>query len=102
MGEKCDCGEPKGRAAIGEITKRCEYIGIYYNALFQDNQSLIDFVNTQPLTNPLVCLGDGHDGKCNLIGELATPQTRWEILDWYHLRENLLHCWRLAQAIKAS
>ena len=25
-----------------DVPKRCEYIGIYYNALFQDNQSLID------------------------------------------------------------
>lgn len=23
------------------------------------------------------------------MGELATPESRWEILDWYHLRENL-------------
>ena len=63
--------------------------GIYYNARFQDNQSLIDFVNSQALTNPLVCLGDGHDGIWNLVEELATPETRWEILDWYHLTENL-------------
>lgn len=63
--------------------------GIYYYACFQDNQSLIDFVNSQPLSNPLVCLGDGHDGIWNLVGELATQQTRQEILDWYHLRENL-------------
>lgn len=63
--------------------------GIYYNARFQDNQSLIDLVNSQPLTNPLICLGDGHDGIWNLVGELATLETRREILDWYHLRENL-------------
>lgn len=24
-----------------------------------------------------------------MVGEEATPETRWEILDWYHLRENL-------------
>ncbi len=30
-------------------------------------------VNSQPLTNPLVCLGDGHDGIWNLVGQLATP-----------------------------
>ncbi len=56
---------------------------IYYNARFQDNQSLIDLVNSQPLTNPLVCLGDGHDRIWNLVGQLATGETRWEILDWY-------------------
>ncbi len=63
--------------------------GIYYGACLGDNQSLIDYVNSQHLLNPLVCLGDGHDGIWNLVKELATPQSRWEILDWYHLKENL-------------
>ncbi len=76
--------------------------GIYYGAFYQDNQSLIDYVNTQPLTSPVVCLGDGHDGIWNLIRELATAESRWEILDWYHLKENLYKVGgsnkRLAQA----
>jgi len=63
--------------------------GIYYNAAFADNQFLIDWINSQNLVNPLVCLGDGHSGVWKLISELATPQTRFEILDWYHLCENL-------------
>jgi hypothetical protein len=63
--------------------------GIYYSAFFQDNDSLIDALSAQRLLTPLVCLGDGHDGVWNLFGELATPETRWEILDWYHLKENL-------------
>lgn len=62
---------------------------MYYGAFFGDNQSLIDYVNSQPLTNPLVCLGDGHDGVWNLVKEFATSSSRWEILDWYHLKENL-------------
>ena len=63
--------------------------GIYYNAAFKDNQFLTDWVNSQKLVNPLVCLGDGHDGVWKLINDLATPPTRCEILDWYHLSENL-------------
>lgn len=63
--------------------------GIYYSAFFQDNDSLIDYLSAQRLLNPLVCLGDGHDGVWNLFRELATPERRWEILDWYHLKENL-------------
>ena len=68
-----------------------------------DNQSLVDFVNTQPLTNPLVCLGDGHDGISNLVGEFATPMSRWEILEWYHSNGKSLallggRAQRLAQA----
>lgn len=63
--------------------------GIYYNSAFHDNQSLIDWVNSQNLFNPLVCLGDGHDQVWKIINDFATPATRWEILDWYHLSENL-------------
>ena len=63
--------------------------GLYYGSFFQDNQSLIDFVNAQPLRKPLVCLGDGHDGVWNIVAEFATFETRSEILDWYHLKENL-------------
>jgi len=63
--------------------------GIYYNAFFQENDSLIDYLSAQRLLSPLVCLGDGHAGVWNLFGELTTVETRWEILDWYHLKENL-------------
>ncbi len=89
-----DGGKVRLRGARGEGSQWRDYKavrlqGIYYNARFQDNQSLIDFVNSQPLSNPLVCLGDGHDGIWNLVGELACAYSRCEILDWYHLRENL-------------
>ena len=64
--------------------------GIYYGAFFDDNQSLVDYVNSQSLVNPLVCLGDGHDGVWNLIKNFGSEQFhRLEILDWYHLVENL-------------
>ena len=62
---------------------------LYYGAFFQDNLSLSDWVNSQPLTNPVICLGDGHDGVWNLFKEIATTSQRQEILDWYHLKENL-------------
>lgn len=39
--------------------------------------------------HPLVCLGDGHDGVGNLFAEIGSTQMRQEILDWYHLKENL-------------
>ncbi|NJL41590.1 MAG: ISKra4 family transposase [Leptolyngbyaceae cyanobacterium SM1_4_3] len=63
--------------------------GIYYGGFFQDNLALIDYVGSQPLMHPLVCLGDGHDGIWNLFREIAPESERWEILDWYHLKENL-------------
>ena len=52
----------------------------------------------QRLVTPLVCLGDGHDGVWKLFTEIGGSSTRLEILDWYHLRENLLHCWWFSQA----
>ena len=38
---------------------------------------------------PLVCLGDGHEGIWNLFAEINPAIQRIEILDWYHLMENL-------------
>lgn len=81
-------GSP-GQGSYWRDYKAVRLEGIYYGAFFQDNLSLVDFVNAQPLRQPLVCLGDGHDGIWNLIAQLATKEARWEILDWYHLKENL-------------
>lgn len=81
-------GEPKAGSHWRDY-KAVRLQGIYYAAFFNLNQSLIDYVNSQPLTNPLVCLGDGHEGVWNLIKEFSVPEARWEILDWYHLKENL-------------
>lgn len=58
-------------------------------AFFQANESLTDWVHQHTLATPLVCLGDGHDGVWNVFAEIATPDQRQEILDWYHLMENL-------------
>lgn len=81
-------GEPKAGSYWRDY-KAVRLDGIYYAAFFDDNQSLIDYVNSQPLVNPLVCLGDGHQGVWNLVQEFGTDKQRWEILDWYHLKENL-------------
>jgi hypothetical protein len=63
--------------------------GIDYGALFDNNQSLVDYVNSQSLVNPLVCLGNGHDGVGNLVKEFGTEKFKpLEISDWYHLKEN--------------
>jgi hypothetical protein len=63
--------------------------GHYCEAFLQDNEQLIGWVNEQPLATPVSCLGDGHDGIWNLFRELAPPIQRREILDWFHLVENL-------------
>lgn len=63
--------------------------GTYLGAFFQDNLALSDWVNSQPLIHPLFCLGDGHPGIWNLFKNLGEDEQRIEILDWYHLKENL-------------
>lgn len=63
--------------------------GVCVSAFFQENASLVQWVNTQILSNPLICLGDGHDGIWNIYQEIGTQSQRREILDWYHLVENL-------------
>ena len=50
---------------------------------------MVDWINGQPLAMPVICLRDGHDGIGNLFREIATPSQRREILDWFHLVENL-------------
>jgi hypothetical protein len=58
-------------------------------ASFHNNSVVIDWVNTQPLASVVTCLGDGHDGVWNIINQLADPNSRREVLDWFHLMENL-------------
>jgi hypothetical protein len=58
-------------------------------AWFDDNPALVKCLNHQPLGLPLVCLGDGHDGIWNLFAGINPAVQRIEILDWYHLMENL-------------
>jgi len=79
----------KGKACEWKDYKAVNLNGVYLGAFFLDNQSLTDWVNSQKLLNPLFCLGDGHQGIWNLFTEIGTAQQRHEIIDWYHLKENL-------------
>ncbi len=58
-------------------------------AYFQDNEALIKWVSEQPLSAMVTCLGDGHAGVWNLIAQFNHEQQKREVLDWYHLVENL-------------
>jgi hypothetical protein len=89
-----DGGKIRIRTPVGEECRWLDYKGVRLHefatgACFQDNQQLIDWVRQQPLSTPITCLGDGHDGVWNLIKPMATEEQRREILDWYHLMENL-------------
>jgi hypothetical protein len=78
-GEKCIWRDYKGIRLHEQVTQ----------AFFQENEKLIDWVNSQPLDNPITCLGDGHDGVWNIITKISTSTQRREILDWFHLKENI-------------
>ncbi len=49
----------------------------------------MNWVNQQELSTPVTCLGDGHNGIWNLFSGIGSSEQRREILDWFHLRENL-------------
>ncbi len=90
-GGKVRLRTPKGQEGEWRDYKAVRLNGIYYGAFFRDNQSLLDWVKSQRLVSPLVCLGDGHDGVWNLFALMGNSEShiRLEILDWYHLQENL-------------
>lgn len=58
-------------------------------ASFQENSLMIDWVKSQSLAPILTCLGDGHDGIWNIVRDFAPEHQRREVLDWFHLMENL-------------
>lgn len=58
-------------------------------AWFKNNDALVEWANQQPMDDRVDCLGDGHDGVWGVYEQIAQPERRNEILDWYHLRENL-------------
>lgn len=89
-----DGGKVRLRTPLGEPSEWRDYKGVnlhqcYVSAFFRDNSALVNWVNQQPLASPLVCLGDGHEGIWNLFEQIGKPPERLEILDWYHLVENL-------------
>jgi len=60
---------------IGGTTKPFAY-RVFIMVHFPINLSLSDWVNSQRLLCPLVCLGDGHDGVWNLFEEIGSTAIR--------------------------
>ena len=99
-----DGGSVRVRTSLGQKSEWKNYKAIRVHeragvAFFQENERLIEWVNQQSLNRIITCLGDGHDGIWNIIQEIGTSQQRREVLDWYHLKENLYRVdgsvWRL-------
>ena len=60
-----------------------------HGAWLEDNQALLKWLNEHSFSPVVTCLGDGHDGIWNLFNQMRMEIERREILDWYHLMENL-------------
>lgn len=88
-GGKVRLRTPKGLGCEWRDYKAVNLDGQAVAAYFQDNKALLNWVNQQQLSEIVTCIGDGHDGIWNLIAGIATTECRLEILDWYHLVENL-------------
>jgi hypothetical protein len=89
-----DGGKVRLRTPQGQPSQWRDYKAVNLHqccvgAFFQDNEGLLNWVNEQSLAQPLICLGDGHDGIWNIYEQVGTTPQRREILDWYHLMENL-------------
>ena len=79
---------------IGEACIWRDYKAICVNksaklGWFCENDKLISWVNEQHLSKELYCLGDGHPGIWKITKEWENNGVKQEILDWYHLVENL-------------
>lgn len=58
-------------------------------AWFQENDQLVEWVNHQSFDVVLNCVGDGHPGIWNLVNQFNPQGETRQILDWFHLVENL-------------
>jgi hypothetical protein len=88
-GGKVRLRTPLGEPCIWNDYKAIRLHGLATVAYFKDNLGLSNWVNQQQLDTPFLSLGDGHDGIWNVFANIGTPAERFEILDWFHLIENL-------------
>ncbi|MGB7414448.1 MAG: ISKra4 family transposase, partial [Thermosynechococcaceae cyanobacterium] len=56
---------------------------------FKDNPSLLMWTQRLVWASVVYCLGDGHCGVWSLFAQMTGISEREEILDWFHLKENL-------------
>jgi hypothetical protein len=90
-----DGGNVRVRTPIGELSSWKGYKAVVLHdqeaiaASFQENEVIINWVNSQKLAPVVTCLGDGHDGVWNVVKEIVVSGEKREILDWFHLMENL-------------
>jgi hypothetical protein len=81
--------ETKGESCVWKDYKAICIDKSHQLAWFGENEKLVEWVNQQCLSEPLYCLGDGHPGIWKLIKQINNSGVKIEILDWFHLMENL-------------
>lgn len=79
-----DGGTIRLRTPLGQKSEWKNYKAVKIHeqvgmAFFQRNQDLLQWVNHQPLSRNINCLGDGHDGVWNIIEQISTKHQRREI-----------------------
>jgi hypothetical protein len=90
-----DGGNIRLRTPVGKPSQWRQYKALRVNgkgigvAYYQANESLCQWVEQLEPMRPLYCLGDGHPGIWTLYQQMSLPEERQEILDWFHLMENL-------------
>ena len=94
--------EQKGQPSYWLEYKSARLQGIYYGAAFRNNPFLLDWVNSQSLCTPLVCLGDGHDGVWKFFTEVAGSEQRLEIQGLVSPQGKSLQSWWLFKAVAPS
>ena len=90
-----DGGMVRVRTPKGEASVWRQYHGIRVNgdgigmAWYKDPATLLAWITTLPLVPVIYLLGDGHCGIWSLFDQMAIKGPTDEVLDWYHLKENL-------------
>ena len=90
-----DGGMVRLRTPKGEPAEWKEYKAVRLNgdgscsAWFKDNPALLRWTQTLVWASLVYCLGDGHCGVWSLFAQMTGIKEREEILDWFHLKENL-------------
>lgn len=80
---------------VGEEPRWKQYKAVHlspekvHGGWLDDNCALLEWLNQQLFSPVVSCLGDGHDGIWNLFEQMRGDIERREVLDWYHLMENL-------------
>lgn len=90
-----DGGMVRVRTPRGEPSEWRQYHAIRVNregigmAWFKQPNALLSWILTLPIATRVYLLGDGHCDIWLLFEQMVFPGLKDEVLDWFHLKENL-------------